>query len=327
MPRHGSPQRRSPAGRWALRLLVVAFYAGVAAMLVSIGRGLDWQEVGTALRELPLRALLAAAGCSLACHLLYAGYELLAARHVALRLPRMQIAAIGFVSYTFNLNLGAILGALGVRLRLYTARGVPAGDGVRIIAFNLLTNWSGYVATLGIALLVLWSGPPASWPLGAAALRLIGAALLAASGAYLWACARARRRSFRVRGQRIELPTLRHALLQLALSVPVWLLGAASLSLLLGAHAGFDLVLATLLASAVAGLVLRVPAGLGVIEAVFLASLGGTVGESRLLAALLAYRCVHYLGPLLLGLAAFLVLELRARIARKSGSPTRTVNA
>lgn len=304
---------RTPAKRWALRALVVLFYLGVTAMLVHIGRGLDWQAVTDAVRELPLSALLLAAACSLACYLLYAGYELLAARHVGLRLPRMQIGAIGFVSYAFNLNLGAILGALGVRLRLYTARGVDAGDGVRVVAFNLLTNWFGYLFVLGAMLLALWSDVPARWPLDGAWLRAIGVLLLVLCAGYLWACARATKRSFRVRGQTIELPRLRHALLQLALSVPVWLLTAGSLAMLLRGQAGFDLVVVTLLASAVAGLVVRVPAGLGVTEAVFLASLGASVGDARLLATLLAFRCVHYLGPLLLGVAVFLVLELRGK--------------
>lgn len=302
--------------RWIVRGLLIAFYIGVAAMLVSIGRGLDWDEVGTALRELPLRAIALAGVCSLACYLLYAGYELLAARHVELGLPRTQVGAIGFVAYTFNLNLGAILGALGVRLRLYTARGVAAGDGMRVVAFNLLTNWTGYIVTLGLALLCFWSEPPKAWGLGTLPLRGIGALLVAVGIGYLWACARATRRSFTVRGQTFELPSLRAALMQLSLSVPVWVLGAASLSLLLRAQVGFDVVIVTLLASAVTGLVVRVPAGLGVIEAVFLASLGASVGESQLLAALLAYRCIHYLGPLLLGLCVFLVLEFSARGTR-----------
>lgn len=314
---------RTPAKRWALRVLVVLFYVGVAAMLFHIGRGLDWAEVVAAVRELPMSALALAAACSLATYLLYAGYELLAARHVGLRLPRAQVGAIGFVSYAFNLNLGAMLGALGVRLRLYTARGVAAGDGVRIVAFNLLTNWFGYLAVLGAALLLLWSEVPARWPLDGTWLRIIGAGLLALCGGYLWACARATKRSFTVRGQTIELPSLRHALLQLLLSVPVWLLTAGSLYVLLRAQAGFDLVAVTLLASAVAGLVVRVPAGLGVTEAVFLASLGATVGDSRLLATLLAFRCVHYLGPLLLGVAVFLFLELRGRSATASKRPPK----
>lgn len=306
--------------RWLLRVLVALFYLAVAWTLVTIGRRMDWAEVAGAVRALPARALLLAAACSACCYVLYAGYELLAARHCKVRLGRAQVASIGFVSYAFNLNLGAILGALGVRVRLYAARGIPAAEALRMVAFNLLTNWSGYVVVLGVALLCLWSDVPARWRVPDAALRAGGLVLLAGYAGYLWACARARRRTLRLRGQSIELPSLRTALLQGALAVPAWLLGAASLYVLLPAETGFDRVVITLLFSAVAGLVIRVPAGLGLIEAVFLASLGAQVGAPRLLAGMLAYRCIHYLGPLLVGVVAFVVLELLARVRRGSAS-------
>ena len=60
---------------------------------------------------------------------------------------------------------------------------------------------------------------------------------------------------------------------------------------------------------------MHVPAGLGVIEAVFVAVLGPAgmdlAGEPRLLAALLAYRAVYYLLPLLFALAFYLAFEAR----------------
>lgn len=303
--------------RWLLRALVVLFYLAVAWTLVLIGRRMDWAEVGDALRALPGRALLLAALCSAACYLLYACYELLAAGHCKVGLRKRQVAAIGFVSYTFNLNLGAILGALGVRLRLYAARGIPAGEALRMVAFNLLTNWSGYVFVLGATLLCLWSEVPAQWRVPEIVVRSVGALLLVAYAGYLLACARARRRTIELRGQIIELPSLRTGLLQLALAAPAWLLTAASLCFLLPAEAAYDRVVVTLLFSAVAGLVIRVPAGLGLVEAVFLASLGAVAGAPQLMAGLLAYRCIHYLGPLLAGVVVFLMLELLARIRQQ----------
>jgi hypothetical protein len=65
---------------------------------------------------------------------------------------------------------------------------------------------------------------------------------------------------------------------------------------------------------AVAGLVLRVPAGLGVLEAVGVALLaGGTLGQDKVLAALLAYRALYYLVPLVLASVALGLAELRLR--------------
>jgi glycosyltransferase 2 family protein len=70
-------------------------------------------------------------------------------------------------------------------------------------------------------------------------------------------------------------------------------------------------VLGVLLLAAVAGVVTHVPAGLGVLEAVFVMLLSRHVGEAPLLAALLAYRAVYYLTPLGLAAGLFAWIEMR----------------
>jgi hypothetical protein len=59
----------------------------------------------------------------------------------------------------------------------------------------------------------------------------------------------------------------------------------------------------------VAGVATHVPAGLGVIEAVFVACLGSELGSTSVLAALLSYRAVYYLVPLALALLGYAVAE------------------
>ncbi|MNJ70414.1 Inner membrane protein YbhN [compost metagenome] len=76
-------------------------------------------------------------------------------------------------------------------------------------------------------------------------------------------------------------------------------------------------ILGILLISCVAGVIAHVPAGLGVLETVFLALLQGQLGQGTLVAALLGYRTLYYLIPLLLALVAYLVLEKRAKAMRQ----------
>ncbi|MDT4886212.1 hypothetical protein FQZ97_1225350 [compost metagenome] len=52
------------------------------------------------------------------------------------------------------------------------------------------------------------------------------------------------------------------------------------------------------------------------LEAVFVALLAHEVAQTRLLAALLAYRALYYLLPLAVALVAYLVTEMRARRLR-----------
>ena len=82
------------------------------------------------------------------------------------------------------------------------------------------------------------------------------------------------------------------------------LIGAIVWSLF-GGRVGYLEVLGALLLSAVAGLLAHVPAGLGVLEAVFVATLAGALPATEVLAAVLVYRAVCYLLPLALALPAF----------------------
>ncbi|HMM66983.1 MAG TPA: YbhN family protein [Dokdonella sp.] len=314
--------RRTWLRRWGPRLLIGTLYGGLAVMLVMLGRKLEWNEVGEALDAMPAHNLFIAGLCSAACYACYAGYEILAARLGRVALGKPTVATIGFASYALNMTLGATLGAVGLRLRAYSARGIGAGKVMSLVAFNLLTNWSGYLLVMGLVLILQQSPAPATWPVSGIPLRMVGTALLALLVVYLVLCARHSDRTWTWRKLRFRLPALKMAGVQLALSAPVWLLGAASLDMLLP-EVPFDLLLVSLLASAMAGLVIRIPAGLGVMEATLIASLGPNVGHGPMLAALLAYRCIHYLAPLVAGLLVVLGLELQQRTQRSTKAKAR----
>ncbi|HYP70220.1 MAG TPA: lysylphosphatidylglycerol synthase domain-containing protein, partial [Variovorax sp.] len=127
-------------------------------------------------------------------------------------------------------------------------------------------------------------------------------------------------RRWNIRGHRIEPPSVRMALLQLTLSCLNWSLVGAVVWVLLQSRVGYPHVLAVLLTSAMATLIVRVPGGLGVLETVFVALLAYRVPQGQLLAALLAYRGIYYLFPLLIAAVAYAVTELRARKLRTGAS-------
>jgi len=78
----------------------------------------------------------------------------------------------------------------------------------------------------------------------------------------------------------------------------------------LGGRIDYPTVLGAMLLAAVAGVVTRVPANLGVMEAVVVASFGGRLPVPELLAAVLAFRTTYYLLPLPLPLPLPLSLSL-----------------
>ena len=79
----------------------------------------------------------------------------------------------------------------------------------------------------------------------------------------------------------------------------------------------FPTVVSVLLLAAIAGVIAHVPAGLGVLEAVFVALLAHRMPQPAILAALVAYRFVYYLGPLVIAGVVYLVTESRANKIRQ----------
>lgn len=123
-----------------------------------------------------------------------------------------------------------------------------------------------------------------------------------------------RGRRWRLRGHPIKVSSLPFALLQLALSSANWLIIVAIVYQFLPQHIGYGAVPGVMLLGAVAGVMAHIPAGLGVLEAVFIALLGGHVARPELLAALLTYRAIYYFCPLLLALLPYLGFEAGAKV-------------
>ena len=135
--------------------------------------------------------------------------------------------------------------------------------------------------------------------------------------AYLWACAFARRRHMTFKGQKLVLPTWKFALLQMVISSANWMAMGAIIWLLIGEDINYFFVLGVLLVSSIAGVIVHIPAGIGVLEAVFIALLAGEhISHGTIIAALLAYRMLYYFLPLALATVCYLLLESRAKKLR-----------
>ncbi|HCF5949980.1 lysylphosphatidylglycerol synthase domain-containing protein [Pseudomonas aeruginosa] len=312
-----TPPRRAH-WRWLRRLPTLAFFVLVAVLLFLLVRNLDWQEVRHALGEyrpatLFLGLLLAAAG-----YTVFSSFDLLSRYYIGHSLPKRRVFTVAFVCNAFNLNLSSWVGAVALRYRLYSRLGLDIADITRILTFSLVTNWFGYLLLAGILFSCGLPALPPGWKLGSDGLRLIGALLLALAAGYLLACRFARRRAWGWREHRLTLPSWRLAALQGLLGASNWSLMALLLYSLLPHSVDYPSVLAILLVSSIAGVITHIPAGLGVLEAVFIALLQGRLSQGVLLAALIGYRVLYFLLPLALACVVYLLLERRAiRLRRK----------
>lgn len=308
---------RRPWWPWLKRGLLTAFFLAVTYLLVRYARGVDWGQVKTSLLELPRSVLLKALALAAVSHLVYSLLDLVGRHYTGHHLAKRKVMQVSFISYAFNLNLGSLVGGIGFRYRLYTRLGLRYGQITRILTMSMITNWLGYILLAGLVFTIAPLELPPHWKLDSEELRLLGVALLGVSVAYLVFCGFARRRSWHVRGHDIDVPSVRMAFAQLGISSVHWLCMAAVPWILLQGQVPYTTVLPVMLMAAIAGVILHIPAGLGVTEAVFIALLSHRVPEYQLLGALLAYRAVYYLVPLIVGALLYLKVEVRTRRSRK----------
>jgi glycosyltransferase 2 family protein len=205
------------------------------------------------------------------------------------------------------------VGGIAFRYRLYSRLGLKNGVITRILSISMLTNWLGYMLLASLLFLIHPLQLPPSWRMGNHGLQWVGAALILVAPSYLYACHRWGDHVWNWRGHELYLPPWRMAVVQLAVSCTNWCLMAGAMWFLLGRNIHYADVLTVLLMGAFAGVVTHVPAGLGVFEFVFVALLSHVMSEGRLIGALLGYRAVYYVVPLMLAALLYLYMEVHAR--------------
>jgi len=294
--------------RWVLPLVGIA----ILGLLLSHAHKVDWAGAWHALQRYSPWLLLGVLGLATASHALYGCFDLIGRRHTHHVLPRWRTWAIAVTSYAFNLNLGSLVGGIAMRARLYARAGLDEATVAQIVGLSLVTNWLGYGLLAGGLFAAGAIAPPSRAPIGAGALRAIGVAMILLAVAYVVACALLRGREWRWRKRRLRLPSARLALIQLALSATNWALMGSAMYLLLGQQVPYTTTLGVLLAASIVGVITPIPAGLGVLEAVYLALLSGSVKQGALMGAVLAYRALYYLLPLAGGMALYVFLERHA---------------
>ncbi len=306
---------RHPLLRRLWRIAWWLFPVAVLALLARAAQAIDWKNVLSAMAGFDATTLAAAALLTVASYLVYACYDIGARRYAHHSLSTRRVMSTAAIAYALGLNIGALIGGTGARFRLYSRAGLGVAAITRIVGFSVSANWLGYLLLAGVLFATGMVQPPPRFASLANALMWTGWLMLAASALYVFACHRLHGRMLHIRGHHFRLPSVPLALTQFGLAALNWALMAGILFVLLPAPIDYPTVLGALLFSAVTSALVHVPAGVGVLEAVFIAALGHRIPIVSILAALLAYRALYYLLPLGAALLAYLLMELRSRKA------------
>ncbi|MHA8114631.1 lysylphosphatidylglycerol synthase domain-containing protein [Kosakonia cowanii] len=306
-----------PRWRLAKKILTVIFFIAVIVLLVLYAQKVNWEDVWKVIRDYNRTALLSAVALVILSYVLYGFYDLLGRAYCGHKLAKRQVMLVSFICYAFNLTLSTWVGGIGMRYRLYSRLGLPGSTITRIFSLSITTNWLGYILLGGLIFTFGVVEIPAHWYIDASTLRIVGVVLLLIIAVYLWGCAFAKHRHVTIKGHKLVLPSWKFAVAQMVISSANWIAMGAIIWILLGMRADFFFVLGVLLVSSIAGVIVHIPAGIGVLEAVFIALLASEhVSQGIIIAALLAYRVLYYFLPLLLALIGYLLLEGRAKKLR-----------
>jgi phosphatidylglycerol lysyltransferase len=290
-----------------------ALAAGVLLLVVlqSVSRGLDYQGVIHALRATPRALVFISIALTVLSYLALVARDLCALSYVGVTVSTSAVLLASFCGSALGNAAGfRALTADAVRDRVYGAAGVRPEQTARVILFSNAAFGIGLgVFMAGAAML---AGPAMGriLPIPPVWLRCEGAALLLAILALpLWSAWR--REPVKLGRLSLEMPSLGNMILYFIASTVDLAAAAAALWFLL-ARGGLDFFsFAAIFSAATAlGVISRLPGGLGVFEVVILLALRGIVPADEIAAALLIYRGVYFVLPLVLAAAVLAGLEL-----------------
>lgn len=296
---------------------------GVTASLVIAGLAIwvlyrTFQRIEPAdvlrkMAETPRAKLLLAAACAAGSYLTMALYEGIAVRYVKRWLGVVRPAVTALVAFPIGHALGQmLLSASAMRFRMYTPLGFSAVEVGATVLMCALPYALAFGVLIDVALVLSADRLALVFGVPAGGLFALGALGLAKDVGYAVLVAR-RKAPIRLGGWAVNLPTPRMTLLQVCVGLIDIGLVSSILYLLLPESIGLGFLpfVAIYLAAILAGSLSHVPAGFGVLESVLLLLLP-QVPPAELLAAVLLYRVIYEVIPLLVALCLWGAYELIA---------------
>jgi uncharacterized membrane protein YbhN (UPF0104 family) len=148
----------------AVPLLGVALFGLALAILHRELAAYHYREVLAHLGAISRGSIALAVGLTAAGYLSLTGYDALAVRWICHSLGYARIALASFIAYAFSHNVGlSFFGGSAVRYRMFSSWGVEPGELARIIAFNAITFWLGFLALGGVVSIAAPLRLPGEW--------------------------------------------------------------------------------------------------------------------------------------------------------------------
>ena len=298
-------------------LATIAIFCVAVAVVVREFAGVSPREVLARFAALPASRVSAAAGLTVASYLLLAGYDFLALWYVKRRLHFFDVLYVSFTSFAFSNAIGfQLLSGGSTRYRIYTRFGFKAVEIGEIVAFCTFTYALGVITVGGVVAVFNPADLTAVLPLPQWLISAFGLVLLAVVATYA-AIAAIWRKPVAFGRYRLRPPSPGLALAQIALASVDAMLASTVLYVLLPGEPGLTAwsFLGVYIVAATASVLSWVPSGLGVFETIIVV-MTAPASKAAELGALIAYRMIYFIAPLLVAMVLFAAREFRLRPVR-----------
>ncbi len=302
-------------------------YSGIFFFILAAGM-LWWQlrdytlsDIWGALLAIPMQNLIAACIACFLGYLVLSLYDLLALKYVGGRVAWWKWMLAGMLGFAISNNAGhAVVSGGAIRYRLYTRWRIRAGDIVKMLTISGFTYFLGCTALVIIGFFMVPRDMFAGSAGVAATLNGLFIFCAAAIIAYFAMTLFFHNKAIKIGQLRFQVPSTKMAFTQMALGITDSLLAGLVLYFCLtpfvqipfGTYIGLFVIAQT------TGVFSQVPGGIGVFESIFLLALPDSVDKASIFGALLAFRIIYYVLPLIGVGGLFFVYEnwLRARMKR-----------
>ncbi len=282
------------------KLLVVFIFCLAIWLLYDKLRAYSFEEIKNAISQISYFNLFLSFCFMILNYIVLIGYDSLALMAIKKKLNIGRISLVSFVGSVISLNFGALLGGSTVRYRLYSAWGFSPLDIIRLVLMLAVTFWVGAMGLAGLLFIFVPLELPPELNVHLSSVRPLGFILFAICVLYHLLCWKVDGKTMMIRGKEFALPPLKIAILQTIVAGIDLIVAAACLYSLFPSDAGlsFFSVVPNYLLAQVAVVLTHVPGGVGVLEVVIM-NLTSNIPSSTVFAAVLMFRVVYYIIPLL----------------------------
>ena len=302
-------------------LIGLGVFSGAVWVIWKQVQVLEYDAVIAQFGALSPLSILLTLVCTVGAYLTLTIYDSTAFQYIKRQMQFFRIMLVSFIAYSFshNLGFGAVTGN-SIRYRFFMHWQVSLIDITRVVVFGGSAYVLGIFAVAGVLVLVNAENLALAIKVPVQSAYLIGAGAVIAGSIYLfWSLARWP--TIALKGVALPPPPIRIVMTQFAAAAVEWCFAAGALYFLLPIGDVLDYwhFIGIFVIAYISGMLSQVPGGLGVFEAVLLLLLPDEISRETIVAAVITYRAIYYLLPLLIAamLMASAEITIHGRLATR----------